>query len=237
MGAQSKTFLAFVLLAMLCAAAPLIAEPGPSAAPLELQANLAFNRGQYKAALPLLQKLAESYQGDPARQGPIKEKIKVCETAIASLKSAPPATQPAAVVTYKDRRPHTAPKPGEVLEMSIKDLGNFDYDPEHGLPLPADVSLLNGATIRLRGFMNPIDQAEAITEFALVPSLFTCCNGGPPQVQHTIIAHCPKGKAVGYYPDELIVEGKLTVKETKDDGYVVSIFDLAVTSVKPAPPQ
>ncbi|MDB5299590.1 MAG: hypothetical protein JWO87_1253, partial [Phycisphaerales bacterium] len=137
--------------------------------------------------------------------------------------------------TPEARKPHAAPKAGETLEFAIKELGNFDYDQEHGGNIPADVRKLNGTKVRLRGFMIPMDQAENITQFALVPSLFACCFGQPPQIQHTIVADCPKGKAVGYCPDEIMVEGTLKVEEKKDDGYIVSIFAVDVTSVKPAP--
>jgi len=87
----------------------------------------------------------------------------------------------------------------------------------------------------LRGFMIPMDQAENITQFALVPSIGQCCLGGPPQIQHTVVVNCPKGNAVGYCPDEIMVEGTLKVGEKIDDGYIVSIFEVAVKSVKPAP--
>ena len=53
-------------------------------------------------------------------------------------------------------------------------------------------------------------------------------------MQHTIVCKAPKGKAVGYYPDELVIEGKLKVDEKKDEGFIVSIFEVDVTSVKPA---
>jgi hypothetical protein len=39
---------------------------------------------------------------------------------------------------------------------------------------------------------------------------------------------------VSYYPDEIVVEGKLNVEEKKDDGFIVSIFEVEVNSVKPA---
>ena len=39
----------------------------------------------------------------------------------------------------------------------------------------------------------PMDQSENITQFALVPSLFGCCYGQPPQIQHGVIVTCPKG--------------------------------------------
>jgi hypothetical protein len=82
--------------------------------------------------------------------------------------------------------------------------------------------------------MIPMDQADSITQFALVPSLFACCFGQPPQIQHTIIVKCPKGKAVSYFPDEISVQGKLSVDEKKEDGFIVSIFEIQCSSVKPA---
>jgi hypothetical protein len=82
--------------------------------------------------------------------------------------------------------------------------------------------------------MIPLDQAENIGEFALVPSLFACCFGQPPQIQHTLVVHCPKGKAVSYFGDELVVEGTLHVQEIKDGGFIVSIFQIDASSVRAA---
>ena len=117
--------------------------------------------------------------------------------------------------------------------MSIKDLGNFEYDADNGGNIPDDVKHLSGATVKLAGFMIPMDQAENITQFALVPSLFSCCFGQPPQIQHTILVHCPKGKSLSYFPDEIVVAGTLKVDEKKDEGYIVNVFELTATSVKP----
>ena len=225
--------------ALLVNAAPSLAVDNnpPSTAQLEIRANQSFNRGEYNTALPILKKLAEQFKNEPARLGPIQEKIRVCEKGLAAAKADPNAglKLPGDSTTAEARKPHPAPKPGGMLEMTIKELGNFEYDQEHGGNIPADVKKLSGAKIRLRGFMIPMDQAENITQFALVPSLFACCFGQPPQIQHTIVADCPKGKAVGYCPDEIVVEGTLKVEEKKDDGYIVSIFAVDVTSVKPAP--
>jgi hypothetical protein len=227
------------------ALAQTVTDPNPpSTAQLEITANTAFNRGQYAKALPIYKKLVAIFKSEPTRAGAMQEKIRVCEKAIEAAKKDPAATQPAAPnlllptdipMSAETRKPHPAPKPGQLLEMSIKELGNFEYDQDKGGNIPADVVRLNGSRIRLRGFMIPMDQAENITQFALVPSLFSCCFGQPPQIQHTIVANCPKGKAVGYVPDEIVVEGNLHVEEKKDDGYIVSIFEVGVTSVKPAP--
>lgn len=201
---------------------------------LAMQAQMAFNRGEYAKALPLLRKQAAEADGQPAKLGAIQERIRVCEKALAALQAdAAAALTAAPAAPAEARKPHAAPKPGEVYETTIQTLGNFEYDQEKGGNIPADVKGLDGTKLRMRGFMIPMDQAENITQFALVPSLFACCFGQPPQIQHTIVVSCPKGKAVTYSPDEIVVEGMLKVKEKKDDGYVVSLFEMDVSSVKP----
>ncbi|HZZ45093.1 MAG TPA: DUF3299 domain-containing protein [Tepidisphaeraceae bacterium] len=221
---------------LICGAA--LAQTAQSTNPsgLEVAANEAFGAGRYAVALPMLMTLADKYKDQADRLGPINERISVCQKQIAANASAP-ATQPAApdgiLTSAEARKPHVRPADGKVLELAIKELGNFDYDAEHGGNIPKDVTALTGSMIRLHGFMIPMDQADRITRFALVPSLFACCFGQPPQIQHTIVVQCPTGKAVSYYPDEINVEGKLTVDEKKEDGFIVSIFEMDATSVKP----
>ncbi len=201
---------------------------------LEFRATQAFNRNEYSTALPLLQKLETELKDTPDKLGPVQEQIRVCQKNIAMAQSAiplPPGTDPE--VTPEKRKPHPAPKAGETVALTIKDLGNFECDADKGGNIPADVKALGGATIRLNGFMIPMDQATSISQFALVPSLFACCYGQPPQIQHTIIVNCPKGKAVSYFPDEINVEGKLKVEEKKEDGFIISIFEIECSSVKP----
>lgn len=184
----------------------------------------------------MLQKIATLDKDQPDKLGPIQEMIRVSQKAIATanLQQNAVAVDPAA--TGEKRTPHPAPEAGKVQEMAIKDLGNFEYDEVKGGGIPEDVKKLSGSTIRLRGYMIPIDQAERISKFALVPSLFACCFGQPPQIQHTIVIDCPPGKAVSYFPDEIVVEGTLTVKENKDEqNVIVNIFEVSTTSVKPAP--
>jgi len=153
----------------------------------------------------------------------------------AASNSPTPQTSVAVAVDGGPRHIHPAPTPGDAVELPIKELGNFDYDPTVGGGIPDDVRLLDGCHFKTSGYMIPLDQAESISEFALVPSLFACCFGQPPQIQHTIVVHCPKSKAVSYFPDQLTVEGTLHVKEDRDGGFIVSIFQLDATSVRAAP--
>lgn len=162
------------------------------------------------------------------------------------LAVAPPATQPApqsaaapttapadSASLFANRTPHEKPKPGEVRVFTVKELGNFEYDPEKGGPVPADVQALNGMKIRISGFMMPLEQSEVITEFALVPSLGSCCYGQPPGVQHIITVHCPKNKPTSFSIDPVVVEGTLKVDVQREDNYTVSIFEITGASAKP----
>ncbi|HEY7091186.1 MAG TPA: DUF3299 domain-containing protein [Tepidisphaeraceae bacterium] len=203
-------------------------QPSLERGALEIRATQDFNSGKYASALPMLKRLADMSQDQPDQLGPIQEKIRVCER---NLATNPAAAQQNSLT--KGRTPHPAPKDGETLEITIKDLGNFDYDADHGGNIPEDVQKLSGHPIKLKGFMIPMDQAANITQFALVPDLFSCCFGQPPQIQHTVVVNCPKGKAVSYFPDEISVEGTLKVQEKKDEGFIVSIFEVEVSSVKP----
>jgi len=232
-----------ILMATLCASA-LAQTTKPSQneniGAMQLRAQTAFDKGDYATALPLFMNVEKKLTESGAKSdklGPIQEKIRVCKKNL--LKDPPKDLQnflsqkPQDNATPEKRKPHVRPKDGQVLELAIKDLGNFEYDAEKGGNLPEDVKALNGAKVRTHGFMIPLDQADNITEFALVPSLFACCFGQPPQVQHTMVVHTPKGKAVGYFPDEIVVEGTLKVDEKKEDGLIISVFEVDCLSVKP----
>ena len=220
-------------------------------AALQVRASQAVSAKEWATALPLLKKVAEKVKDQPERLGQIEEQIRVCEKNIAKQAKAALNAKPQAAgaggsvplvtpgvnipTSAETRKPHAPVKSGEALELGIKELGNFDYDQDKGGNIPADVKQLAGSTVRLRGYMIPMDQADNITKFALVPDLFACCFGQPPQIQHMVVANCPSGKAVSYSPDEILVEGKLNVEEKKDDGYIISIFEVSVSSVKAAP--
>ena len=199
--------------------------------PLDVRANNLISRGEFKAALPLLEKLASQSRNDSLKYGRVQEQIRMVERMIETGAAA--TTQPGVATSAEERKPHPAPKPGEMRDVNVKELGNFEYDADKGGNIPADVKALSGMKIRVKGFMIPMDQANTVTSFALVPDLFACCFGQPPQVQHMIVATTPPGKSVTYYPDELVVEGTLAVQEKKEDGFIISLFEMQVSSVKP----
>jgi hypothetical protein len=239
-----KLILPFI--AVVCACSVALADTAPTTQPadptasvtlgqLELKANEDMAKNEYRAALPLLEIISQRLLDQPDQLGPVEEQIRVCKKQLSGQATPPPPQQ--SVVALMDggvRKPHPLVPAGQTLELPIKELGNFDYDAENGGNIPDDVMKLEGIHFRTSGYMIPLDQAESISEFALVPSLFACCFGQPPQIQHTIVVTCPKGKAVSYFPDELTVEGTLHVHEQKDGGFIVSIFQIDASSVRPA---
>lgn len=161
--------------------------------------------------------------------------------ALALLISLPTCWHARAIAS--DGAPTTAPsgstaiKVGDARVLAIQELGNFPYDPEKGGNIPDRVKALEGATVRLRGFMIPAEQSDKVNKFLLVPSLFSCCYGQPPTVEHTVVVNCPAGQSVEFSPEEVVVAGTLHVKELREDGYIVSVFQVVCKSVGAAPPQ
>ncbi len=103
---------------------------------MQLRAQTAFDKGDYATALPLFMNLEKKLADKPDQLGPIQEKIRVCKKNL--LKDPPKDLQnflsqkPADNATPEKRKPHVRPKDGQVLELAIKDLGNFEYDAEKG---------------------------------------------------------------------------------------------------------
>jgi hypothetical protein len=204
------------------------ARPAPMATPeLEAAAAGAFDDEDYGRALMLYQDLAVRLRNSPDRVAPILEKVRICEANLA---------QKGTVIEgiNAPRTPHPKPTAGRTYDVGLQKLGNFNYDAERGGNIPDDVKALTGATLKLRGYMIPIDQSDQVKQFVLVPSLFACCFGQPPALQHTVLVSCPPGKAVGYYAEELSVTGTLRVEERREDGFITSIFELQASSIRPA---
>jgi hypothetical protein len=255
-----KSDIAIIAAALLAGAATAyFVYPAPT---LEQRAMSAYKAGNYEAAIPLLKKWAAlpDVRANPAQQRIVvaylidsQQRLKGAATSPAVAAGAAPAAAPdpaqllaqaqavagaqagaAEVAMGADRIPHTPFKPGEVRTMTIKQVGNFEYDPAaESSTIPADVKNLDGGHFKLRGFMLPLNQSLLITDFALVPSLFSCCFGQPPGVQHIITCKLPQDKAVECIMDELWVEGTMHVNVKKTEGYTYSIFEMDVTSIKP----
>lgn len=118
--------------------------------------------------------------------------------------------------------------------MSFAQLSSWDYT--NGLVgMPQDVQALNGTTVTFVGFMMPIDEVTDIHQFLLVQSLWSCCYGTPPNLHEIVRCVLPAGQTMDYSFEPLLLTGTLTVGPTVEDGYVVDVFQLQVSTITPLP--
>jgi len=222
------------ILLLIGAAVAAIMPAALAGSPMQADGEQALAARDYLKALPLLQQAAEFEKANKEAWTALRAKIEECKTHLTaeqitkvswSVGVAPPSATPATV-----RVPHDPPKPGEVRTLGIKELGNFEYDPEKAGGVPADVLKLDGLKVNMWGFMIPSLQADQVTEFILVPSLTGCCYGQPPGVQHSILVHAEK-LPVAYTTKPIRVIGTLRVKEDRDADYTVGIFAIVPESI------
>ena len=91
---------------------------------------------------------------------------------------------------------------------------------------PGFIKALDGKPVEMLGYMMPLTEIENIKEFLLVPSLWGCCYGQPPAVNHIVAVKLPAGQTTKFYSGPIRIDGRFRVGETKQDGYVVSLYVL-----------
>lgn len=222
--------LAVLLLAL---AIPVFAE---TSADLLARADQAFAAGDYSTAVALYTKL-EPQITDAGQKSALQERLRFASKQVASsanpadpAAAAAPASQPAA------RVPHVRPADGKVLDITLPDLGNFNYDENDDKSIPEDVRKLDGAKVRVTGVMMPLDQSGRVTKFMMFNDLMSCCYGAAPKLQNCALVELPKDKWMAATTERIAVEGTLVVRVVRDDGFVTSIFEIAPSSIKFAAP-
>ena len=75
--------------------------------PLDVRANNLISRGEFKSALPLLQKLADQSKNDSLKYGRIQEQIRMVERMLETGAT----SKPSVAITAEERKAHDPPKP------------------------------------------------------------------------------------------------------------------------------
>lgn len=231
-------FLALFALTAAVAIAPVMADPTTD---LLARADQAFAAADYTTAVSLYQKLNGQIK-DAGQKLAMDERLRfavkqvnsaAADASAANGSAAPttaPSTQPAA------RVPHVRPADGQTLDLTLLNLGNFNYDENDDKSIPEDVRKLDGCRIRVTGVMMPLDQSGRVTRFMMFNDLMSCCYGTAPKLQQVALVEMPKDKWMAATSERIAVEGTLTVKVIRDDGFVTSMFEIAPTSIKFAAP-
>jgi hypothetical protein len=124
---------------------------------------------------------------------------------------------------------------GQYKEVNLKAMGNFAFDEVNGgeKDVPPVYRALDGQKVLLVGEMfSGTSSAPQVDSFQLVYSIAKCCFGGPPKVQERVFAQLPPGKRVPVYDRLAKVYGTLHVRAQRENGRVVSLFDLDVEKVE-----
>jgi len=138
--------------------------------------------------------------------------------------------------------------PAQAKDLTAKDypttsfavLRTFPYDDAHPstgptpeAKIPAEVRALNGKNVSIRGYMVPVDfESEGITHFVLVPFTDLCCFGVMTGPNEWVDVEMTAKKKVPFSAwDQILVFGKLDVKEVVHQGAVESIYKMQAESI------
>ena len=141
-------------------------------------------------------------------------------------KAGTPLVRKAPVATHP-----SSPDDGETpVKLKFETLGGWKFA-EGKTPIPEEVRRRDGKLVEITGFMLPLNENVNITKFIVIQSLWGCCFGQTPAVNHIIVVTMEPGKTVEFCPDMVRVTGRFSVGETREDGYLVSIYRIEGKSV------
>jgi len=113
-------------------------------------------------------------------------------------------------------------------EIDFARLSDFDY--VEGMTLPKHVTTLDDKTITISGFMRrEFDGTGPVEYFMLINDACGC--DGTPFLNEVLFCTMPEGETVEIEPGIVSVTGRFYAGETKEDGYVVSLYDMDVDSI------
>ena len=113
--------------------------------------------------------------------------------------------------------------PAGSREVDWATLTAYEYAP--GLSaLPDAVKALEGQVVTMRGFLMPLYEYDDIHEFVLVPNHMSCCFGMPIGINGQVLVKLDMSRGLPNTNEPLEVTGTFRASETKEQGYVLSIY-------------
>ena len=90
--------------------------------------------------------------------------------------------------------------------------------------IPDFIRAFDGKYVDMAGYMMPLDTYDNIRSFILMPSLFGCCYGQPPAVNHVVLVKMVDGKRAKYFIDAVRVRGRFHCGEKNKDIKFQSLY-------------
>ena len=107
--------------------------------------------------------------------------------------------------------------------LSFEVLKKWTYV-EGKTPIPDFIRAFDGKNVDMTGYMMPLNTVKNIRSFIFAPSLFGCCYGQPPSVNHIVLVIMADGKTVKYFEDPIRVRGRFHCGDEKMDGELLSLY-------------
>lgn len=147
------------------------------------------------------------------------------------------ATREAGPTTAAPAGAGGAAKPKAAVEVAAQSELDWSvintYDYVEGLKnLPAAVQALDGKPVVLRGFLTPLYEFDDIHEFVLVANHMSCCFGVPAGISGQVQVKLAGEKGLPNTNEPLEVRGTFRVVETKEQGYILSIYRIDDAKVR-----
>lgn len=115
------------------------------------------------------------------------------------------------------------------IPTSFTTLAGFEFEP--GMTLPAEVTDLDGKTVRLQGFMQAETDGATDVEFFLLINDACGCEGTP-KLNEIVYCAMPENQTTKLLPGVVKVTGTLYVGEEKEGEDVVGIYYLDVDAIR-----
>lgn len=98
-------------------------------------------------------------------------------------------------------------------------------------PIPDFIRAFDGKDVEMTGYMMPLDTYDDIRSFILMPSLFGCCFGQPPAVNHVVLVKMAGNRRAKYFDGAVRVRGRFHCGEEKKDIELLSLYRIDADEV------
>ena len=140
-----------------------------------------------------------------------------------------PRVAPATAMLAKT--PGAESTPTNLVTLSFELLKSWTYVEKNMTPIPDVIQRLDGHAVDMIGYMMPLSEIKNVTQFVLVPSLWGCCYGQPPAVNHVIVVNMTQGLTTRFFDDMIRVRGTFHVGAAWQDGYLISLYTITAQSI------
>ena len=105
-----------------------------------------------------------------------------------------------------------------------------DYEFVEGMQLPEHIKKLDGKIIRIGGFPRTFDgEVDGISQFWLISQNCDC--EGVPMWNEMMWCTLTDDQTITINDEPIVLEGKLSVGEDRDEEYLLSLYRLTVTKI------